>query len=251
MKAQYGIDAPGLVRLFFAIAFGLIAVAVLLIWLSLPNAVWANRLAVVLASPALYSLGMGCLMVFESLYTKLSTKERLLDLVAWTGAEQVLDVGCGRGMFLVAAAKRLTSGTATGIDIWRSEDQSANNSAGALENARREGVLDRVAVETADMRKLPFPDGSFDLITSGWAVHNLDALSDRAQALSEMVRVLRSGGTIILSDIVNRTEYYDAFVRLGLRDVKIIVDQPLRDWILRTVSFGSYQPAAVIAHAAN
>ena len=154
-------------------------------------------------------------------------------------------------MFLVAAAKRLTSGTATGIDIWRSEDQSANNSAGALENARREGVLDRVAVETADMRKLPFPDGSFDLITSGWAVHNLDALSDRAQALSEMVRVLRSGGTIILSDIVNRTEYYDAFVRLGLRDVKIIVDQPLRDWILRTVSFGSYQPAAVIAHAAN
>lgn len=251
MTPHYGIDAPGLVRLFFVIAVGLIAVAGLLIWFSLPNAVWANRLAIILAIPALYSFGMGCLMVFESLSTKLSNKERLLDLVAWTGAEQVLDVGCGRGMFLVAAAKRLTSGTATGIDIWRSEDQSANNSAGALENARREGVLDRVAVETADMRKLPFPDGSFDLITSGWAVHNLHALSDRAQALSEMVRVLRSGGTIILSDIVNRTEYYDAFVRLGLRDVKIIVDQPLRDWILRTVSFGSYQPAAVIAHAAN
>ena len=57
-----------------------------------------------------------------------------------------------------------------------------------------EGVSDRVAVETADMRNLPFADQTFDIVMSNWAVHNVGAESDRAQALCEMVRVLRPGG---------------------------------------------------------
>ena len=35
-----------------------------------------------------------------------------------TGDEKVLDVGCGRGLLLIGAAKRLKSGKATGIDVW-------------------------------------------------------------------------------------------------------------------------------------
>ncbi|MCI4355286.1 MAG: class I SAM-dependent methyltransferase [Thermoplasmata archaeon] len=35
-----------------------------------------------------------------------------------------------------------------------------------MENARREGVADRVEVRTADMRKIPFPDGAFDVVLS-------------------------------------------------------------------------------------
>jgi cyclopropane fatty-acyl-phospholipid synthase-like methyltransferase len=50
----------------------------------------------------------------------------LLDRIEWTGQEEVLDVGCGRGLMLIGAAKRLTTGKATGIDIWQAEDLSGN-----------------------------------------------------------------------------------------------------------------------------
>src|SRR5215208_5553655 len=46
--------------------------------------------------------------------------ERLLDSIPWRGDEIVLDVGCGRGLLLVGAAKRLRTGRAVGVDIWQS-----------------------------------------------------------------------------------------------------------------------------------
>ena len=42
-----------------------------------------------------------------------------------------------------------------------------------MENARLEGVAERVEVHTADMRKIPFPDGSFDTVLSMNAIHNI------------------------------------------------------------------------------
>ena len=37
------------------------------------------------------------------------------------GTEKVLDVGTGRGLFAIEVAKRLTSGTVIGIDVWEPE----------------------------------------------------------------------------------------------------------------------------------
>ena len=196
---------------------------------------------------AVYPLGMGCLMLYESLFWKPRASNTILDLVAWTGNEQVLDVGCGRGLMLVSAARRLTSGTAVGIDIWRSQDQASNGPQAAMQNAIAEGVADRVRVETGDMRKLPFDDASFDIVVSNWVVHNLDAKPDRALAMAEMIRVLRPGGKVLLADIVLRHEYVTTFQALGAKDVQIVVPQPLKDTLLRIVSFGSYHPSTVIA----
>jgi cyclopropane fatty-acyl-phospholipid synthase-like methyltransferase len=42
------------------------------------------------------------------------------------GDETVLDVGYGRGLHLIGAAKRLTTGKAPGVDIWQAEDLSGN-----------------------------------------------------------------------------------------------------------------------------
>src|SRR5204863_957440 len=108
----------------------------------------------------------GLWMVYTSKIGKVRARERLLDRLTWTGGERVLDVGCGRGLMLIGAAKRLTAGKATGIDIWQAEDLSGNRPEATLLNAEREGVADRVEVETADMRDLPFPDGSFDVAVS-------------------------------------------------------------------------------------
>ena len=60
---------------------------------------------------------------------------------------------------LIGAAKRLKSGKATGIDIWSQQDLSGNSADAVKQNAKIEGVNDRVRIETSDARKLVYPDG--------------------------------------------------------------------------------------------
>ncbi len=57
-------------------------------------------------------------MVWSSRVAKLKLRDRLLDSLALKGDEKILDVGCGRGLLLIGAAKRLKTGKATGIDVW-------------------------------------------------------------------------------------------------------------------------------------
>jgi len=80
---------------------------------------------------------------------------------------------------------------------------------------------------------------------SGGKLHNLDDHADRARALKEMVRVLRPGGTILLTDIAYREEYQVEMKRLGLAELRLVVESPLRDRINKLVSFGSFRPATL------
>ena len=249
MQARYGIDAPGLVRGFLAAGLALLAMGALAATFGAPLWPPAAWLAPVLGIAALYPLGMFALMLWESLAVKVRGREAILDLVTWRGDEAVLDVGCGRGLMLVGAARRLTTGRAVGVDLWLARDQSSNAKAAPLDNARIEGVADKVDVETADMRALPFAGNSFDVVVSNWAVHNLEAEADRARALSEMVRVLHPGGTILLTDIACRDEYLAKLKALGAGDVRLVVASPLKDRFLAAVSFGSYRPATIVARA--
>ena len=194
----------------------------------------------------LYPLMMTGLMLHGSLVQKVRDADRTLDLITWSGDEHVLDVGCGRGLMLVTAARRLTGGQAIGIDIWQTQDQAGNAPETPVVNAREAGVADRVTVMTADMRTLPFDDASFDVIVSNWTVHNLEEAADRKQALIEMNRVLRPGATILLTDIANRDEYAEALTGMGL-SVRIAVVSRFRDLFLRVVTFGSFSPATVVA----
>jgi len=104
--------------------------------------------------------------------------DRILDRTHARGDEMVLDMGCGRGAVLTAVARRLTTGRVTGVDIWSTTDQSGNAMDVALRNASLEGVSDRVHIETADMRALPFPDATFDLAVSSLAIHNIRSNAD-------------------------------------------------------------------------
>ena len=167
----------------------------------------ADELRVVLA-PAGISIGAACLamalwMIWSSKVGKVRERERLLDTLGWRGDEQVLDVGCGRGLMLIGAARRLASGHATGIDLWRTEDLAGNAPEATLANAAAEGVRERVSLKTGDMCALPFGDASFDVILSQAAVHNVPEAAGRRRAVEEMARVLRPRGTILLADIRN------------------------------------------------
>ena len=139
-RPDYGIDAPGAVRnlaIGGAAALVLAAAAFHLGWAPLV------RMATGAAIGCLFSAGW---MVWGSKVGKVRGRDRLLDSLPWQGDEAVLDVGCGRGLLLIGAAKRLTTGKAVGVDIWQAEDLSGNRPEATQENARLEGVSDRVEV---------------------------------------------------------------------------------------------------------
>jgi SAM-dependent methyltransferase len=164
-------------------------------------------------------LGTAGLMLWSSKVGKLRARDRLLDGVAWRGDERALDVGCGRGLLLIACAKRAPRGTAVGVDLWRSQDQSGNNPDATWANARAEGIADRIDLKNGDARRLPFPDESFDLVVSSLALHNIGDPEGRAQAVREIARVLKRGGQTLLLDFQHTDEYERVLRSCGLRDV--------------------------------
>jgi SAM-dependent methyltransferase len=248
-RPDYGIDAPGVRRaMLLTGAIGLlVAVAPPLLRIGNSVATWISAIGFVVAA---YGLLMGSYMTYGSRIGKLRSREKLLDLAAtlrpWSGDEIVLDVGCGRGLMLVGAARRLTTGHAVGIDLWRGEDQSENSPEALEANARSEGVIDRIRIDTGDARQLPYPNASFDVVLSHWVIHNLAEAADRRKALDEMLRVLRPHGVLVLADIANIREYRTYLTSKGVTDMRTVLGGA-EAVIMGALSGGSYRPQALLA----
>jgi ubiquinone/menaquinone biosynthesis C-methylase UbiE len=101
----------------------------------------------------------------------------------------ILEVAPGPGYFAIELA-RLGRFHVTGLDI------SHTFVAIARENAEREGV--RADFRQGDASRMPFADASFDLVVCQAAFKNF---SRPEQAIAEMYRVLRPGGTAIIQDM--------------------------------------------------
>jgi arsenite methyltransferase len=221
-QADYGLDAPKLVRRFALRGGFLIAFAVVLYFANRNTSPGtAQALASILTCIGLGFWVTAAIMVWSSRAAKLKVRDRMLDGFSWRGDETVLDVGCGRGLLLIGAAKRLKTGKATGVDIWRSEDLSGNSPEAALRNAKAEGLADRVKIESADVRKLPFGATSFDIVVSSMAIHNIPSSPERAKALREMVRVLKPGGRMAIFDAFHGSEYAKGLQQLGLTEINL------------------------------
>ena len=121
------------------------------------------------------------------------TDEMIVRIAAGAG-ERVLDVGCGPGRPAVRLA-RASGAEVLGISVSEQDVRLAG------ERAVAEGLADRVGFRLADMLDLPFPDDSFD---HAMALESIVHVPDRVRALSEIRRVVRPGGRIVLTDFTVR-----------------------------------------------
>lgn len=207
-RFRYGIDAP-----YVPLILGLVAVACLIVG-AVTAAVWPIVIGVIFAVQTAVFLN-------ATLRGKFRVWEEVFDDLALRGDEELVDLGCGRGAVLLAAARRLPDGHAHGVDLWRSVDQSGNHEEVTTANAVAEGVADRVVLHTADLTTLPFNEATFDVVTSSLAIHNISDRSARETAVAEALRVLRPGGHLVIADIRNAREYAAHLRTLDAADVNV------------------------------
>jgi len=87
-------------------------------------------------------------------------------------------------------------------------------------------VADRVRVLSGDARRLPFPDGTFDVVLSSIVLHNVAGEDDRRRAVREIVRVLAPGGRVVLVDLAHTATYARELRDAGLADVERSLPMP-------------------------
>ena len=119
-------------------------------------------------------------------------RDRVIQLAALQAGDAVLDVGCGTGSQAIVAKRRVgASGMIVGIDA------SPEMITRAKAKAAKAGMAIEFRLAVAEA--LPFADATFDAVLTTTVLHCLPDGARRA-GLSEMIRVLRPGGRLLLVD---------------------------------------------------
>src|SRR5271166_2680462 len=130
-------------------------------------------------------------------------RARAADLAGLRAGERVLDLATGTGDFALELAAR----------VWpEGEDVGADFSEAMLDRARAKSAHPPASgaarprveprFEWADAMSLPYPDGRFDAATVAFGARNFE---DLGQGLSEMARVVRPGGRVVVLEITTPT----------------------------------------------
>ena len=171
-------------------------------------------------------------------------KERLIELAAPAPGTRALDLATGTGDIAFAVGRR--SVRVVGLDVTMRMIELAKEKAGVSELRRHD--TSSAPVETTpcgpsflvgDMLALPFPEASFDLVTTGYGLRNVP---DMAAAIDEIVRVLKPGGQALSLDF-NRPS--NRFVR-GVYLLYLTIVGGAVGWLLhRDPDTYRYIPASI------
>jgi arsenite methyltransferase len=214
-KINYGFDAPAIMR--NLISFGLIVPLIGLLISYFTDHIILGYISFLVTIIGIILLILGISMYIYGIKGKFNMRDFMLSKIAWKGNENVLDIGTGLGIYMIGAAKHLTTGKSIGIDIWRAEDLSGNNIENAYKNAELENVRGKVEIKNEDARKLNFQDNSFDIILSMYCIHNIDDKTEQEKACFEIARVLKPNGTALIGDYIPTHEYAKYFEKAGLK----------------------------------
>jgi ubiquinone/menaquinone biosynthesis C-methylase UbiE len=115
---------------------------------------------------------------------------RTLEAMKIEPRDHVLEIGFGGGPNLAPMAARAREGTVTGLDL------SGDMVARARKRHRALVASGRLALHQGDVQDMPFRTGTFD---SACSVNNVYFWPDPARALEEVRRVLKPGGTFVVT----------------------------------------------------
>lgn len=132
--------------------------------------------------------------------------------VAPPGGGKLLDLATGTGAIALEAARRYPAATVTGLDF--SEEM--------LRRAKAKPGAAAVRWQHADAACLPFEDESFDGITEGYLLRNVEDLD---RALSEQRRVLKSGGRLVILETCPPSGPVKPVVQWGMRVIVPLLGQ--------------------------
>jgi demethylmenaquinone methyltransferase/2-methoxy-6-polyprenyl-1,4-benzoquinol methylase len=122
-----------------------------------------------------------------------SWRRRAADLAALAPGGRALDVATGTGDLAIELARRVgPRGEVVGADFSERMLELAREKAGS------EPGIAPLRFETANALALPYPDDQFDAATVGFGARNF---SDLEQGLSEMARVVKPGGRVVVLEI--------------------------------------------------
>lgn len=119
-------------------------------------------------------------------------RDRILERAEISGDDSVVDLGSGTGLLTLPAADRAER-------VW-AVDMSASMSEYVATKARSAG-LSNVEAVTSSIVSLPLVDASADVAVSNYCFHHLSD-PDKLVALSEVGRVLRPGGRLVIGDMM-------------------------------------------------
>lgn len=118
-------------------------------------------------------------------------KRALVSHLAARDGERILDLGCGTGTLAIAIAQSAPTAAVEGID--------ADEAMLARARAKQAGCGTAIHWHRGFAQSLPFQAGAFDAVASSLFFHHL-TLADKRAALSEVARVVRPGGRLLIAD---------------------------------------------------
>jgi len=159
-----------------------------------------------------------------------------------TARGEAADLGCGPGLLVADLVQASPDLHVTGVDLSEEMLDQAERVVGQL------GLGERTAFKKGDVRQLPFPDASLDLVVSTLSLHHW---SDPVAVFGEVARVLRPGGSFVIFDL--RRDMAMPFWLLLWFAAHVVVPPALRyvnePLASRDASYTPNEAADLVAHS--